>query len=384
MRNSILARALLWVTFGVVCASGVVCAQQPALVEVASRDITLFGMDFTKDGAALVIGGSHGLWVYSMKSDQITQREPGRVVRQVACSPTDSELFVTFCGDNKLRLRRVGSQQPLWELETQPGFLMDLVFFPDGKLLAVSGVHMQDGKKASSYVGIIDSATGKIVHRIEKQTDLSGLAVSSDAQQLAVCVLARKGSSVEIYDRAQGWNVQHDIAIPNGFANAVTFIDDGKSLVLAGGKFFGPDADPQRDARSWVANLSDGDYSIKQLSVHDIDSYRGLAWNQIGNRFAASTNEGRSQYRLRPNKQNPNLPPVPVETSWQLITVVHMRDIKNGKLLWSADGNNAADIGSLTMTPAQKQVVFCSSGTVFFVDAESGEIANTLKPPSEK
>ena len=161
----------------------------------------------------------------------------------------------------------------------------------------------------------------------------------------------------------------------------MAFLNDRNDLLIAGGKYFGPDAEPRRDARIWRASLdADGGYVTKRIVQQDIDSYRHAATTPDGARVIVCAAEGRSFFKVPALRPGQTTPPQPRLDRWQLISVIQLRDTKTGKLIWTIDGSLAGTVDALDVSPDGKHIAYCLDNSVFVVSTASGEPEYKIVP----
>jgi WD40 repeat protein len=112
-------------------------------------------------------------------------------INRLAFAP-DGRYVVSTSFDKTVRVWDVASSETvrvirLWIGEDTDGVGTGVAVSPDGKTLAVAGIHRVDGRKdAGCFVFLIDLATGKVVKALKGHTDMIGaVAFSPDGKRLA-------------------------------------------------------------------------------------------------------------------------------------------------------------------------------------------------------
>lgn len=347
-----------------------VVGQEPQVEAIIPQPVMLLGFDFSADGKHFAVGGNYGVWLYETQTGTLVRRlaKPD-FVRAIAFAPNKYDQFATGSDDGAILVWRIGQEEPLRRIEIGRGFLGELVFFPDGEFLVSSGTSIRDGepRKPSALVSIVNIETGAIAKEFRYENDLlCPVAISHDGELLAI----GKGhtNSVSVYGR-DIWEEKHTFSIPGGFPRFVGFLSRQDDIIVAGGKFFGKNARPQRDGRIWLSKKSGDKYESSLLIQEGSESFSRGSISPDGLNVALGTTEVGIYFNSRGR-----------HTRTELVTVIQLRSIKNGEVKWSADGKSGHPYG-VTISPDGQLVAMCSGDSVFLFATDSGELVQEIVPP---
>ncbi len=257
----------------------------------------------------------------------------------------------------------MGATQAVQELEGHGHRVLDLDFSPEGAMLVSSGTISPRGRPASGEVRLWDVDNGQLLHSLDYQeTGVSCTAYSGDGQHIA---LARKPRDrgpnakavVELYDVGD-WRLVRSVPFEPGFASALDFTRDGKKLLIAGGVCVptGPRS-CRPTGKLWVVDLA-FDQPARRIEVNQCDYFRSASITPAGDSFATGTTAA-------PNK--PGL----------VVSVIQMRRMDNGKVLWSRDGATGEPYG-VTVSPDGMLVAGCTTRQIQILKASTGEPVTTI------
>jgi RNA polymerase sigma factor (sigma-70 family) len=267
----------------------------PTGKELLKLDVEALGLAFSPDGKKLAIIGGRELGLWDPGTGEEIQKFEGEHGTLVAFSRDGKMLASTEKGrGEKVKLWDPATGSLLWQSEQfdPQGFVSDLTFSHDGKMLAAGGFgdtavriwdlandkQMRKLKGVPRFVNSLDFApdgetlvlggnglvlqrwdpgTGTQLGRKEEQDDyIQRLAFSPDNTLLATAGL---GSSVRLWDSGTGkalGKLEELDAQATGGISPLAFAPDGKSLVAIGGGKKGASAEERNTIVLW--NLAEG------------------------------------------------------------------------------------------------------------------------------
>lgn len=170
------------------------------------------------------VGGTVRLW--DTASGQLRHTIEVSSTVRVAFSPQNDLLASAYI--NGIRLSDVQSGALLHVLEGHTGSVENIVFSPDGRILAT-------GSAFDRTVRLWDTASGRLLH-VLTNNNVQSVVFSPDGRQLAVVGGGSRllgGSKVLFYDTETG-QLLRTLADYN-ITMGVAFTPDGNSLIAAGG-----------------------------------------------------------------------------------------------------------------------------------------------------
>jgi WD40 repeat protein len=231
----------------------------------------IYRLDLTADGKTLAVGGQ-GVRLWDL-SDPERPRDKGRIDDQTWCAVSPDGKTLATAEDHGVRVLDLRTQKRLYEAEWpqsrcpcfspdgrtlavgcseggevrlydarswgersvlrvgSPGGVMELVFSPDGQLLATT-----DGRLLASSVLVWEVASGKLRRRIERKGNwINALAFSPDGRRLAVAESDRSApnSAVTLYDVGSD-RIVHRFRGHDEHICCLAFTPDGRRLISGG------------------------------------------------------------------------------------------------------------------------------------------------------
>ena len=207
----------------------------------------LWDLSFSRDSRHLLTCGDQ-LRVFDLRepAPRTPLKQPWKAFgwsRRAAFSPGDATLLAVARDTGHVTLLRLGQAEPVLEIPVEEAVrgsaCHDVVFSPDGRLLAVAFSKLAEGSFVDGQLRIHDVETGKLVHSVTREENkISGVAFSRDGGRLAFCC----GPDLEVFDRSP-WEGVGTVKLPTGgfheddgaFALSATFLQDENHLVVGGG-----------------------------------------------------------------------------------------------------------------------------------------------------
>jgi WD40 repeat protein len=288
--------------------------------------------------AEVTSGTTVRLWDTASGQVQHTIEAPA-IVNRVAFSPQGDLLAVNSSvsmEDNVVSLWDVKSGQSLHVLEGYTGSVGNIVFSPDGRMLAI-------GSAEDRTVRLWDTASGQLLHLLTNNNGES-MAFSPDGRQLAVVSggsMDWGGSKVLFYDieteqllrTLAGYNITMGVA----------FTPDGHSLIAAGGY----------EAQTWDVHSG----QLRQTQASDIPIW-SMALSPDGSLMAWGGGEHRYNYMADDH-----------------LYLVQMWDMATGQLLYTLQ-EQAGVVFKVLFSPDGRLLATWSDvyGLVHLRQASTGEL----------
>jgi len=324
------------------------------------------------DGKLLAGGGQDHrvhLWDLTAGKHRRVLGEFGGIVRRVVFSP-DGKRLVAGSDGPALRVWNLtgddfkGQDFKLeWaDRKDVSGSVSDLAFLPDGTLAVAFRFQLERDHHAAetSWIVLLDLATGKHTVLAEKLPAISDIAVSPDGKLLA----APAFRSFRVWDVAQKQLVWEQETDRDTFASRLAFSPDGKRLVGGGGN-----TDTDRvGGRLWMYDVA----THKKLWMTQDD--KTGAFNAV-----AVTPDGRGVLTGSSGRIVRFSPPGGGRGS-KVLSELRRYDAANGELLWQADGE-LGGFGAVAPSPDGKVLATCDHEAVLLFDAATGRRMNLLAKP---
>jgi WD40 repeat protein len=150
---------------------------------------------FAPDGSLLATGG----YASSVPLLDLARRQPSSTLLELADSssitavafdPTDSQR-VAAGGERVVAVMDLQAAKPMWTGAKHEGFVNDVAWSPDGKLVASAG---DDGK-----VILWDAVTGRALHTLEHEAAVTGVAFNPNGGTLLTA-----GRHIQMWDAQTG------------------------------------------------------------------------------------------------------------------------------------------------------------------------------------
>jgi WD40 repeat protein len=349
------------VVFHAVCSPA---AAQPVGKAVIERSVMLLCLDVTRDGSVLVTGGD-AIRIYNPTTGQLLQRlSTKRLTRTVRFSPAGNSGFASAGDDSVIRFWQVGKREPVSLLKGHSGSVLDLAFLPDGRMIASAGTQLRQGKAAAGEFRLRSTETGKTLQSIDlADRGVGCVAFSKDGKRVAFSRNASEKngpSTIEVYD-LNPWRRVRSIPFTPGFAFSLSFLSDGRKIVIAGGECVPlSDNSCQPTGKLWLAAI-DSDQPAKLVTTEECAYFRSASLSPTGDRFAIGTATLRTQLDSRGQVVGNGF-----------ISEIQMRRTDTGDLAWWEDGGIGDPYG-VTVSADGKLVACCSYRSVLILDANSGK-----------
>ncbi|MGE5191834.1 MAG: WD40 repeat domain-containing protein, partial [Deltaproteobacteria bacterium] len=337
--------------------------------EVFNPRPSLLALDFSRDGTLVVTGGD-AVRVHDLISgEQLNQFAFRATTRTVAFSSQEKRIFAAAGDDGTIRFWRVPEEKPFRVLETRPVMIRSIAFSPAGTLLASGGNgEYRDGqfvpdKPAFGEFTLWNAGTGKIVRTLTfPRFNVGCVAFSRNGKRLALAKNSadrNMASIVEVYE-IEPWKHVRSVAFSPGFALSISFLPDGRQILIAGG-----DCVPMKregcmtTGKFWLAG-PDAKEATELVEPTRHGYFRGAGLTAAGDRFVTGT--------VKAN----------LERRGTSVAVMQMRDTKTGKPIWSHAGEGY-DIYGAKLFPDGKRAACCIGSEILILDAETGELVRTIE-----
>jgi WD40 repeat protein len=200
-----------------------------ALLTLAGRAETVNSVAFSPDGKMFASGGNEPtvkLWDVAT-GQQVRVLPAGRfVVSAVAFSP-DGKI-IAGADRKSIALWEAATGRQLWTQGAESAWVESLAFSPDGKTLASCGAAERNTQ--AGRVVLWETATGRVLRRMETAKNLGPVAFSPDGRLLAA---GDRGSAVNLWETATGRPLRTLEDQENG-VESLAFSPDGRMLALGG------------------------------------------------------------------------------------------------------------------------------------------------------
>jgi WD40 repeat protein/serine/threonine protein kinase len=188
-------------------------------------------------------------------------------------------VHLSNAGVATVRVRDLGTGQPVWKQEAQAAVVNDVAYSPDGRWLASAGVNKRE---IGGEVRLWDAETGREIRNFGKHTaGVHGVAFSPDSRWLAS---GWGDGMVRIWDAKDPAREARELPRHAGEVKRVMFLPDGR-LASAGGRAT-TDGNPSGLGEVKIWDLSTG--QGLDLRGHT-EVVEGLACSPDGRRLATGS-----------------------------------------------------------------------------------------------
>jgi WD40 repeat protein len=153
-------------------------------------------IDFARDGSRVVVSGGGAISMWDARSGaKLGDYSPAHVVATDLSFAPDGQSFYAACADGRVRRWRVGSENPIAQVQVDPGIGMyDVDVSPDGRTLVACG-------DTQSLV-LLDAETLQVIRRFAgHQGSVFGVAFHPQGKRVASCGSDR---TIRIWDIETG------------------------------------------------------------------------------------------------------------------------------------------------------------------------------------
>lgn len=255
----------------------------PDAPEAYPQTLPITALEFSPDGAQLVVGGYHELTIWNPNDGQLVRRIKNVDQRTYGLDVNaEGKLLAVACGSpgqrGEVRLFSIESGELIKVQGTTSDVAFDAAFSPDGKRLATCA--------ADGVVHVYDVESGKEELVITSHSDwVMAVAWNSDGSKLAT---ASRDKTAKVYDAKSG-ELLITFSDHNQPVKGVAFHPDGKQVYSSGA-----------DNRVLLWKLEDGKKSA------DVASFGGEVYKLTTGEdslFAVSADKSARQFHLANRNQ---------------------------------------------------------------------------------